>query len=381
MIQCASVEHFGQQSPPAPWELSSEEVGRFLRERLEIDCLVVGTLDLKSPQPDEVMVVAGEVPSEAVLGMLRQLPVSDHAFQIAISNGEAQTEIGHSAARGLFTEAGGAASGSVLYVILPQAFCSGCSWFLAACRRQGGFSVNEISTLRRLLNQWSARFSTPDEPNMVRLLVGHDDRTILIDPAGEQHLIDHAIDRTKLIHHIHTIECQRWAETTEDQTHDLTLAVNGAPWWVRLHHRNSLGVSGGDQCYIEMRHLAVGEMTAVELISDERVARSLALIHDQYCNSLTLDEISSSVGISLFHFHRLFSQHVGVTPKQYILQKQIQVARWMLRTRRTPVSRIAELTGFASHGHFTSTFSRIVGMNPSAYRDQAQELQPSPLSG
>ncbi len=376
MIQCASVEKSGQQNSPAPWEITSNEVGRFIRERLELDCLLVATLDLKSPKADEVMVVAGDVQRSAVAGMLRQLPISDATLQNAITNGEAQTKLIQSASRVLFADWESLATGSALYIVLPQAYCSGCAWFLTACRRHGSFDADEINTLRRFLNQWAARFSTPNEPNMVRMLVGHDDRTILIDPAGEQYLIDHAIDHSQLIHHIHAVEKQRWSETTDDETHDLTLAINGAPWWIRLHHRNALGVREGDQCYIELRRLAAEEMTAVDLISDQRVAKSLALIHDHYCHSLTLEEISSSVGISLFHFHRLFSQHVGVTPKQYILQKQIQVARWMLRSRRMPVSQIAELTGFASHGHFTSTFSRIVGMSPSAYRGQAQELQP-----
>ena len=368
-IHSVSAKESAQQTPPAPWEISSVELERYIRTHLHLDGLIVAALDLKNPQPDEVMAVVGDVLPETVPTMLRQWPLSDQTFEMAVTSGVAQTEISHSACRGLWPNADAAAS--VLYVVLTNEFGAGSSWFIAACRRQGSFSANEINLLRQLLNQWAERFSAPSETNMLRLLVGHDLRTILIDSAGEQQLITDDIDRRELIQHIQIVENQRWVEPEHDRTHDLTLSINGTLQWVRLHHRNPLGVADGEQTYLELRQLAVGEMTAANEITDHRVARALALIHERYSQSLTLEEISAAVGISLFHFHRLFSQHVGVTPKQYLLQKQIQVARWLLRTRRTPIGRIAELTGFASHGHFTSTFSRMVGMNPSTYRDQA----------
>src|SRR5690606_30298086 len=99
----------------------------------------------------------------------------------------------------------------------------------------------------------------------------------------------------------------------------------------------------------------------VGVVPDLRIARALGYIHDHFAESPSLNDVANAVHISPFHFHRLFSKVVGVTPKQYVLQKQIQVARWLLRSRNMPISRIAEETGFASHGHFTSTFRRFVG--------------------
>jgi AraC-like DNA-binding protein len=169
---------------------------------------------------------------------------------------------------------------------------------------------------------------------------------------------------------------QRWPEIPARETHDVVMKIADRPWWVRFH-AHCLGVAESEGAdagawYLELRPLEENEMVPVGLIDDLRVAKALAYIHDNYCESLSLKKISETVGISLFHFHRLFSQHVGVTPKQYILAKQMQVARWMLRARNTPVSRIADNIGFASHGHFTSTFTRIVGMSPTEYRERVR---------
>ena len=45
------------------------------------------------------------------------------------------------------------------------------------------------------------------------------------------------------------------------------------------------------------------------------------------------------------------------------------MAKWMLRALRIPIGSIAEMTGFSSHGHFTSTFHRLIGVSPTEYRE------------
>ena len=85
--------------------------------------------------------------------------------------------------------------------------------------------------------------------------------------------------------------------------------------------------------------------------------QALAYIHENYHLAPSLSDVARAVSVSPFHFHRLFTAQVGVSPKHYLQGRQLQMARWLLGRGSVPIGTIAQRTGFSSHGHFTSTFS------------------------
>jgi AraC family transcriptional regulator len=84
--------------------------------------------------------------------------------------------------------------------------------------------------------------------------------------------------------------------------------------------------------------------------------------------NITIEDICSEIGISPFHFMRLFKQKTGVSPHQYLLDIRIKKARELLTTGQYLVSEVAAMCGFINLSHFSSTFKRITGMPPSEYR-------------
>jgi AraC family transcriptional regulator, regulatory protein of adaptative response / methylated-DNA-[protein]-cysteine methyltransferase len=110
----------------------------------------------------------------------------------------------------------------------------------------------------------------------------------------------------------------------------------------------------------------------VGIVSDPRIAQAIAYIHENFDSSPSLTDIARHVHVSPFHFHRLFSKQVGASPKHYLQKKQLQMARWWLRRTNTAIANVAKQAGFSSHGHFTSTFHRVVGKSPSEYRESGR---------
>jgi AraC family transcriptional regulator len=55
-------------------------------------------------------------------------------------------------------------------------------------------------------------------------------------------------------------------------------------------------------------------------------------------------------------------------PYRYVILRRIDRAKKLLRHTDLPISRIAYDTGFASQSHLASTFKRVVGETPGAYR-------------
>ena len=80
-----------------------------------------------------------------------------------------------------------------------------------------------------------------------------------------------------------------------------------------------------------------------------------------------LADLAASAGLSPFHFHRLFKEVTGVTPKAYAAQMQARRAADSLRTAGTVTEAIYD-AGFNSSSRFYETAAARLGMTPSAVR-------------
>ena len=86
--------------------------------------------------------------------------------------------------------------------------------------------------------------------------------------------------------------------------------------------------------------------------------------------NLSNEELAKQCGFSEVYLRRLFKEHRGITPKQYILDLRLKKARELLTNSGLRVSEIAELCGFSSVYHFSRAFHSAVGMPPSEYGRQ-----------
>ena len=81
----------------------------------------------------------------------------------------------------------------------------------------------------------------------------------------------------------------------------------------------------------------------------------------------TLAELAMSVGLSRFHFHRVFKTIVGVTPKAYAVAHRTARVRQELAKDAT-VTEAIYAAGFQSNGRFYATSTERLGMTPTAFR-------------
>lgn len=82
---------------------------------------------------------------------------------------------------------------------------------------------------------------------------------------------------------------------------------------------------------------------------------------------LKLIEIAASAQISPYHFLRLFKQSMGITPHQYILQRRIEQAKYLLQSSELSIADIAVKVGFCDQSHLTRCFKRILGLTPKQF--------------
>jgi AraC-like DNA-binding protein len=84
--------------------------------------------------------------------------------------------------------------------------------------------------------------------------------------------------------------------------------------------------------------------------------------------------------VSPFHFHRLFVDVAGETPKAYTQRLRLSRAGVMLLTTSQSVLDIALSCGFQSHEVFTRAFRKRFGMTPTAYRARGFTAPVDPIA-
>ena len=84
--------------------------------------------------------------------------------------------------------------------------------------------------------------------------------------------------------------------------------------------------------------------------------------------SVTVESLADMYKMSRGHFIRSFRAYAGISPYQYRVQKQMEVAKMLLSYSRLSVSEIASRVGIEDPLYFSRVFRRHVGVSPSVYR-------------
>ena len=80
-------------------------------------------------------------------------------------------------------------------------------------------------------------------------------------------------------------------------------------------------------------------------------------------------------GISPFHFLRLFSSVLGVTPHQYLVRSRLRHAARRLTGDESPITDIAYDVGFGDLSNFVRTFHRAAGVSPRKFREASRGMR------
>lgn len=81
----------------------------------------------------------------------------------------------------------------------------------------------------------------------------------------------------------------------------------------------------------------------------------------------TLKALARSIGMSPYHFHRVFKRVTGLTPKGYADAHRARRVRDRLKRGRSVTHAVYD-AGFNSHGRFYAASNHILGMKPTDYR-------------
>jgi AraC-like DNA-binding protein len=96
--------------------------------------------------------------------------------------------------------------------------------------------------------------------------------------------------------------------------------------------------------------------------------RAKDLIDARYPDRLDVPVLARAAYLSPGHFSREFRRAFGETPHQYLLTRRLERAAALLRNTDRSVADICFTVGLRSVGSFTTSFRRVYGLSPTAYR-------------
>ncbi|HWJ66767.1 MAG TPA: helix-turn-helix transcriptional regulator [Nocardioides sp.] len=113
------------------------------------------------------------------------------------------------------------------------------------------------------------------------------------------------------------------------------------------------------------------------MTADPERLRTLALlrrvrdrIDREYARPLDVEALARDVHMSSGHLSREFRRAYGEPPYSYLMTRRIERAMALLRRGDLSVTDVCFEVGFSSLGTFSTRFTELVGVPPSAYRDE-----------
>lgn len=107
----------------------------------------------------------------------------------------------------------------------------------------------------------------------------------------------------------------------------------------------------------------------------EKAREAIAYIVANQYRQPSLSEIASAVGLSDFHFQRLFTEWVGSSPKQFLRYITLNYAKYLLQEKSVgSLFELADEVGLSSSSRLHDMFVSIEGMTPNEYANGGAAL-------
>ena len=105
----------------------------------------------------------------------------------------------------------------------------------------------------------------------------------------------------------------------------------------------------------------------------QRIAQALTYVDENFQDQPSLTEIADQVGLSEFHFQRLFSRWVGISPKQFLKHLTLECAKRSLGASASVLD-VANDAGLSGPGRMHDLFVTCDAVMPGEYKARGEGM-------
>ncbi|CAG7650484.1 AraC family transcriptional regulator [Paenibacillus allorhizosphaerae] len=145
----------------------------------------------------------------------------------------------------------------------------------------------------------------------------------------------------------------------------------------RIERTLQTGVAGADMQaggYLRLLFAEYAQDQAEEDVPNEeasaigqQVEQAIRWLTLQYYQPISIEQMAQSLGYHRTHLSKMFKQHTGLSPMQYLLKIRMERAKLLLQEPLT-VEQVASSVGFVDALYFSKQFKKWFGKSPTDYR-------------
>lgn len=134
---------------------------------------------------------------------------------------------------------------------------------------------------------------------------------------------------------------------------------------------------GKNPFYVEKIELLLGEII-IELMRSApthspndktmSISQAVKFVNDYFLDNIDFESLAKSCGYSIDRFRHIFKQHTGLSPKNFLLQKKMDLAVNQLVLSDMKIINISDILGYTDFFQFSSYFKKRFGLSPRDYR-------------
>ena len=102
---------------------------------------------------------------------------------------------------------------------------------------------------------------------------------------------------------------------------------------------------------------------------NQKFAEVCSYMAQNFANDMTVEDYARMCNLSESRFSHRFSEIIGTSPKQYIINLRIEAAKELLINSDQSVLQIGEAVGFSTQNYFSRIFKKQTGLSPTEYRN------------
>ncbi|MDD4546145.1 MAG: AraC family transcriptional regulator [Oscillospiraceae bacterium] len=97
------------------------------------------------------------------------------------------------------------------------------------------------------------------------------------------------------------------------------------------------------------------------------VEKAKNYIENEYMNDISINKISNTLYVDRTYLSKIFKQHLGISPKDYLSAFRLEKAATLLTEQKYTLYQVSQMTGYNDYCNFSKMFKKKYGVSPNMY--------------
>ncbi|MFY9082794.1 AraC family transcriptional regulator, partial [Aliarcobacter butzleri] len=106
----------------------------------------------------------------------------------------------------------------------------------------------------------------------------------------------------------------------------------------------------------------------------KQIEKAIRFIDENFKEHPSIDEIAKNIGMSKYHFIRVFKEYVGVTPQQFLHCVTLNYAKEHIKESKSILDSSLDI-GLSSTSRLHELFVNLIGVTPKEWREKGKDVQ------